>query len=1107
MAAGLTAADRAGRGSIKRMSDDPETFRWRLRRAADWPLRTKVAALLVAASLLPLGIAAWIDIHQTRQRLLESANALLQARGEQLVLELDEFHRGFQAAARRLALAPEAEAFCTADEAARASLQPRAQRLLASFPDTDARIGGVTLLDHTGRVLLATDPTLTGADRSFRPHVRAALQGHVATSDIYLASSARGEQPVVGYSAPLLVDGQVRCAVVLAVQASALWQRMRAANGLAGPGSYAVLFDRLGIRIGHTYSDDIVFRPGGPLDAATIDRLVAEQRFGTRTRALLQDVRVFAQQFDMARADAAPSAAVFRGFAPVNQAWNFGVARRFETVPWTLFYMVPEAGVFGRIAAATQGKALLALAMMALAMGAGWLLSAGMVRRIQGLRGAAAAVATGDLTARVHATARDELGQLARSFNAMATSLQQQSALVARRTAELEAANAALAQRADAIAELYDQAPCGYLTLAPRGTVLQANETLLALLGVARDAFVGHDLIEFVVAHDRPQAAALARGEHQGRDLELDFVCKDGNALPVSLSAAVVRDAAGAVAQVRATLLDNSERKERERRIAEMQRELARRADQAEAATRAKSAFLANMSHEIRTPMNAIIGFTHLMARDSADERQRDRLAKVDEAARHLLQIINDILDLSKIEAGKLMLEDIEFTLESVLSSALDMVRERAAAKQLELVLDTNHLPDRLRGDPTRLAQALINLLTNAVKFTRHGWVRVRGELLSQDEHGLLARFEVRDTGEGIDPQRLARLFTAFEQADASITRRHGGTGLGLALTRHIATLMGGEIGVHSEPGSGSTFWFTARLGRANPARPPAAPVALRGRRALVVDDLPETLEVLAERLRDYGLEVSTADGGETAVQRLQSALAAAQPFDVAFIDWRMAPLDGLQTLQRLRGVAGAAMAPAILVSAYDEPRLREQALDTGFAAVLVKPITPSALHDALVRVLHAHAPARAPAAQGGEALAQLRRRHTGARVLLAEDNPINQEVAATLLTAAGLQVELADNGEDAVEMALTRSFDLILMDMQMPRMDGLVAATTIRAKLGPALPIIAMTANAFAEDRAACLAAGMDDHLPKPVVADALYGKLLAWLPRADADADAKAP
>jgi PAS domain S-box-containing protein len=1088
------------------MSDDPGTSRWRLRRAADWPLRAKVAALLVAASLLPLGIAAWIDIHQTRQRLLESTNALLQARGEQLVLELDELHRGFQAAARRLALAPEAEAFCAADEAARASLQPAVQRLLASFPGTDARIGGVALLDHTGHVLLATDPTLTGVDRSYRPHVRAALQGRAATSDIYLASGARGERPVVAYSAPMLADGQVRCAVVLTVHASALWQRMKAANGLAGPGSFAVLFDQQGIRIGHTHSDEIVFHPGGRLDAATIDRLVAEQRFGARTRALLEDVRVFPEQFDMARADAAPSAAVFRGLAPINQTWNFGVARRFETVPWTLFYMAPETGVLGRIEAATQGKALLALAMMALALGAGWLLSAGMVRRIQGLRGAAAAVATGDLSARVHTGGRDELGQLARSFNAMATALQQQSALVARRTAELEAANAALGQRADAIAELYDQAPCGYLTLAPQGSVLQANETLLALLGVARDAFVGHAITEFVAAHDRPRAAALARGEcpNPGCELELDFLCQDGSTLPVSLSAAVVRDGAGAVAQVRATLLDNRERKERERRIADMQHELARRADQAEAATRAKSAFLANMSHEIRTPMNAIIGFTHLMARDSADERQRDRLAKVDEAARHLLQIINDILDLSKIEAGKLVLEDIEFTLESVVSSVLDMVRERAAAKQLELVLDTNRLPDRLRGDPTRLAQALINLLTNAVKFTRQGWVRLRGELLSQDEHGLLARFEVRDTGEGIDPQRLAQLFTAFEQADASITRRHGGTGLGLALTRHIAALMGGDVGVHSEPGSGSTFWFTARLGLGDQARPPAAPVALRGRRALVVDDLPEALEVLAERLRDYGLEVSTADGGETALRGLQSALAAAQPFDVAFIDWRMAPLDGLQTLQKLRDVAGAAMAPAILVSAYDEPQLREQAHDTGFAAVLVKPITPSALHDALVRVLHARAPAQPPVVQGSQALAQLRRRHTGARVLLAEDNLINQEVAATLLNAAGLQVELADNGERAVELALTRSFDLILMDMQMPRMDGLVAATTIRARLGPAPPIIAMTANAFAEDRAACLAAGMDDHLPKPVVADALYGKLLAWLPHADADAKA---
>jgi signal transduction histidine kinase/DNA-binding response OmpR family regulator/HPt (histidine-containing phosphotransfer) domain-containing protein len=524
---------------------------------------------------------------------------------------------------------------------------------------------------------------------------------------------------------------------------------------------------------------------------------------------------------------------------------------------------------------------------------------------------------------------------------------------------------------------------------------------------------------------------------------------------------------------------------------------LAQRADQAEAATRAKSAFLANMSHEIRTPMNAILGLSHLMARDSRDPLQRDRLTKVDVAARHLLQVLNDILDLSKIEAGKVVLEEVDFALDELLSRVFEIVGGAARAKGLELVLDTDHLPARLRGDPTRLSQALLNLLGNAVKFTHTGWVRLGGELVAEDARGVRVRFTVQDTGEGIAAERQGQLFQPFEQADTSATRRYGGTGLGLALTRHLAALMGGEVGLQSTPGIGSSFWFTARLAHASEAGDLAASVALAGLRALVVDDLPEALAALAERLHLLGLHVDALDGTRGVLAHVQAELAAGRAYDVVLVDWRMPPPDGIEILRQLRTVMGEGMPPAILVTAFDEPLMWRQARGVQCDAVIVKPITASALHDTLVRVLRQSAgagPVAAPLPGNAEAL--LRQRHGGQRVLLAEDNEINRLVGSELLRSAGLIVETADNGLRAVELSTTRHYDLVLLDVQMPVMDGLEAARRIRARLGRALPMLALTANAFSEDRKACLEAGMNDHVGKPVDAETLYTALLRWLP-----------
>ncbi|OYY61516.1 MAG: hypothetical protein B7Y51_10020 [Burkholderiales bacterium 28-67-8] len=590
---------------------------------------------------------------------------------------------------------------------------------------------------------------------------------------------------------------------------------------------------------------------------------------------------------------------------------------------------------------------------------------------------------------------------------------------------------------------------------------------------------------------------------------EFRVVWPDGSVHWVASMGGFETDAAGQVVRMRGVVLEITARKRDEeeirqlnvgleRRVAERTAELEVAKFQAEAGSRAKSTFLANMSHEIRTPMNAIVGLTFLVMREISDPVQRERLRNVKDASQHLLQIINDILDLSKIEAGKVVLEDADFEFDALLSRTFALVGDRARDKGLELVLDTGHVPARLRGDVTRLSQALINLLSNAIKFTQHGWVRLSCELLRSDDKHALVRFAVHDTGEGIASDRQGELFQAFQQADVSTTRRFGGTGLGLALTRHLAELMGGEIGLRSELGQGSTFWFTAWLGVASEVVTSAPPVAMQGLRVLLVDDLPEALAALAGRLRMLGLEVDAVSSGFAALEFSKKAMAAGRPYDLMMIDLQMEPMDGVESMRQLREALGDSTPPSILVTAGDAPTARQLAFEACCEAVLVKPVTASELQDCLAGFLHDRRPTtQTVAADEGAAETRLRRLHAGRRVLLAEDNAISQELAAGLLSAVGLVVETADDGARAVEMAATCPYDVILMDVQMPVMDGLAATREIRARMGDAIPIVAMTANAFGEERVASLDAGMNDHLAKPVDPEFLYATLLRWLPQ----------
>lgn len=538
-------------------------------------------------------------------------------------------------------------------------------------------------------------------------------------------------------------------------------------------------------------------------------------------------------------------------------------------------------------------------------------------------------------------------------------------------------------------------------------------------------------------------------------------------------------------------------------------RQIAMARDAALEASRLKSEFLATMSHEIRTPMTAIIGMTEMLLETPLNEEQRGYARLVLESAQALLFIINDILDYSKIESGRMVLEQKEFELVAVVESAADTFANRVREKGLPLMtFVAPDIPRYLVGDAGRLRQILINLLSNAVKFTEQGEIMVNAALAGEDETSLTVEFAVSDTGIGITPEARRRLFIPFTQADGSTTRRYGGTGLGLVICKRLVEMMGGQIWVESQPGLGSTFTFTARFGRSGRAETDERPSFhdLVGLRVLVVDDNLKHGDILLRYLNSWTMQADVANNARIALLRLRSAQAGGTPYDVVITDLAMPDMDGFALARAIKRDPKLAETPVILLTAYDERDQGEQAFQAGLSAYLTKPVRQSQLFDALADAIFGkRRPGRGDgsgqAARQGAAPEKGARATDGRAILVAEDNPANAMVIELQLNRLGYHVHHVETGRAAVEAyaATPERYGLILMDVQMPEMDGFSATHAIRQielTTGRHIPIIALTANALERDRERCLAAGMDDYISKPIIQNELRRLLEQWWP-----------
>jgi len=715
-------------------------------------------------------------------------------------------------------------------------------------------------------------------------------------------------------------------------------------------------------------------------------------------------------------------------------------------------------------------------------------------------------LADGELGHRVEIRSQDEFGKLAASFNTMAEELQRAGGVIKRKVDDLEQeiserqrTEEALRQAEKKYRSIFEESRDIIYITSVEGRLLDVNPACQFVLGYSPVELMRLNVLDtYINPMDRDRFKDKMALQGSVKDFELAMRHHDGHQVDVMITATQRYAADGSILGFQGIIRDITDlkRAEAERlRALKLQKEK----ELAESANKVKSDFLANMSHEIRTPMNAIIGLTHLAMRTKPTPRQHDYMAKILSSANALLGIINDILDFSKIEAGKLDMEHTRFLLSDVMENLSALLAPVAEGKGIEILFATDpDVPLALMGDSLRLGQVLINLTSNAIKFTDFGEIVIAVKLTGMDENRVKLCFAVRDTGIGLSENQIVGLFRPFTQADVSTTREYGGTGLGLTICKRLVEMMNGEISVTSQAGQGSVFTFTAEFGQpAVKRRKRFLPAPdLMGLRVLVADDNAAARELLQEILESFSFEVSLTATGLEAICELENAQ---QPYDLVLTDYKMPGMDGIEATEQIKKHTGLSQIPIIImISAYGREEVRKRAARIGVDAFLIKPIERSLLFNTIISLFgeQAEAKSRVKTPDASDTVANDLSSIKGASVLLVEDNTINQQVATELLEQAGIIVTVAANGREALEAVSQAAFDMIFMDLQMPEMDGYEASRAIRQDARFAdIPIIAITAHAMSGIREKCLHAGMNDHLSKPIDPQALTAALVRWI------------